>query len=395
MPMYFDTKNKQECSGCTACMNACPTAAITMQEDNEGFLYPVINEYTCINCGLCRKVCSWEHPKYVGEENPMVLASVLKDKAERQRSTSGGGFYAIAEWIVKHGGIVYGAAFDDNLQLHHIGVETTEGLQKLRGSKYLQSELGAIFKDVERNLKAGRWCYFTGTGCQIAGLKAYLRKDYPTLVTSDLVCHGVPSQKLFNEHISYMEKKYNDKVVTYQFRDYKMGGGCETCGFANRKPVIKPSYVLSPYLYSFMYGYTYRYSCYKCPYAHVPRQGDITLADFWGVQYYYPKFDRSNGVSLLLLNTPKGQEIWDRIKGDCSFEVSNVKDASKYNGNLIHPSDMPAIRRSVFQEIESNGYGKVAKELFRPPHFYRLKIVYFLMSFRTVKKLYDYFKSRK
>lgn len=392
--MYFDTNNKRDCSGCTACMNACPTAAITMQEDNEGFLYPVINEQTCINCGLCRKVCSWEHPKYDGNEEPIVLASVLKDKTERQRSTSGGGFYAIAQWIINQGGVVYGAAFDDNLQLHHIGAETIEELQKLRGSKYLQSNLGSAFKDLERNLKAGRWCYFTGTGCQVAGLKAFLHKDYPTLVTSDLVCHGVPSQKIFNEHISYMEKKYKDKVSYYCFRDNKGGTGCEICGFANRKQIIKPSYVLSPYLYSFMYGYTHRYSCYECRYAHIPRQGDITLADFWGVQNFHPNFDSSNGVSLLLINTSKGQDIWDKIKGDCSYEVSNVWDASKYNGNLIHPSEMPAIRRSIFQEIESNGYDKVAKKHFRPPHYYRLKIIYVLMDIGPFKKTYDFIKRR-
>ena len=141
-----------------------------------------------------------------------------------------------------------------------------------------------------------------------------------------------------------------------------------------------------------MYGYTHRYSCYECRFAHVPRQGDITLADFWGIQYFYPSFDRSNGVSLLLLNTPKGQEIWDKIKDNCSFEVSNVKDASKYNGNLVHPSDMPEVRRSVFQEIESKGYDKVANDLFRPPQYYRLKIIYYLMGISPIKKFYDFIK---
>ncbi len=385
--MYFDTKHKQDCSGCTACMNACPTAAITMQEDKEGFLYPKINEHTCINCGLCRKVCSWEHSKYDTDENPIVLASVLKDKTERQLSTSGGAFYAIAQWIINQGGVVYGAAFDENLQLHHIGVETKESLQILRGSKYLQSNLGSIFKDVERNLKAGRWCYFTGTGCQVAGLKAYLRKDYPTLVTSDLVCHGVPSQKLFNEHISYMENKYKDKVVSYQFRDYKKGGGCEICGFANRKPVIKPSYVLSPYLYSFMYGFTYRYSCYECRFAHVPRQGDITLADFWGIQYYYPDFDRSNGVSLLLLNTLKGKKMWEKIKDVCIFAFSNVDDASKYNGNLVCTSVKPSLRDNIYQKIDQKGYSYIVKTDFRVPHYFKLKVIHYLLGFKLIRKM--------
>lgn len=390
--MYFDSKHKQDCSGCTACMNACPTTAISMREDEEGFLYPSINDEICINCGLCRKVCSWEHPKYDGDEKPTVLASILKNKEERQRSTSGGVFYAVAEWIISQGGVVYGAAFDENFQLHHIGVYTIDGLQKLRGSKYLQSNLGTVFKDIERELKTGRWCYFTGTGCQVAGLRAFLRKDYPSLITSDIVCHGVPSQKLFDEHITYLEEKYYDKVVSYQFRDCQKGKGGETVNFAHRKTIKKPGYVLSPYLYSFMYGLTHRYSCYGCRFAQLPRQGDITLADFWGIEYIYPKFDRSNGASLLLLNTQKGRDLWDKIKGNCTFEVSNVRDASKHNGNLVHPSDMPSIRNSVYQEIKHKGYAIVAKELFRPPHYYRLKFIYFLMGFKPIEKLYEIIK---
>ena len=392
--MYFDSLNKSECSGCTACMNICPTASIIMQEDEEGFLYPSINGDSCIHCDLCKKVCSWDHPSFTNGKEPLTLASVIKDKSQRQRSTSGGLFFAISEWIIQQGGVVYGAAFDNSFQLRHIAAETIEELQPIRGAKYIQSNIGRIFKDVEKNLKTGRWCYFTGTGCQVAGLKSYLRKDYPTLVTSDLVCHGVPSQKLFNEHISYMEQKYNDKVVSYHFRDYKLGRGCEVCRFTNRKPVIKPSYVLSPYLYSFMYAYTFRYSCYECCFAHVPRQGDITLADFWGVQKFFPEFDKSSGVSLLLINTLKGKDVWDAIKDRCNFEKSNVADAAKYNGNLVRPSIKPEIRNTIYSEINEKGYDKIANTLFKVPHIYRFKLIYFLMGFKTIQRLYGLVKKK-
>lgn len=390
--MFFETKHKQDCSGCTACMNVCPTTAIKMLEDEEGFFYPVINESVCINCGLCRKVCSWENPKYECDENPIVLASVLKNKTERQRSTSGGIFLGIAEWIINQGGMVFGAAFDEHLQLHHIGVDTVEGLQKLRGSKYLQSQLGTIFKVVERELKSGRWCYFTGTGCQVAGLIAYLRKEYVNLLTSDIVCHGVPNQKLFNEHISYMEKKYNDKVVSYHFRDYKYGGGCEICEFANRRPVINPSYELSPYLFSFMYGLTYRYSCYECRFAKIPRQGDITLADFWGARDYFPQMDTDNGCSLVLLNTKKGFDIWEKIKNKCDFNVSNVREAAGNNGNLIQSTSKPAIRTDVFKKMEIDGYEKIARRYFRSPYHVRLRIIYFFLQFRFIRAIYSFYK---
>lgn len=385
--MYFETNKKNDCSGCTACMNVCPTSSILMQEDEEGFLYPHINEETCVNCNLCRKVCNWNKPCYDNSREPKVLAAVLKNKSERQRSTSGGIFYAIAEWIIGKGGIVYGAAFDENLQLKHIGANSMEDVQKIRGSKYLQSQLQYVFKDVKNELELGRWCYFTGTGCQVAGLKAFLRKDYPTLITSDLVCHGVPSQKHFNEHISYMEKRYHDKVVNYQFRDYKRGEGCEVCYFLKRKPVINRSYDISPYLYAFMYGYINRYSCYNCRYAKVPRQGDITLADFWGIDVFLPDFDNSNGCSLVLLNTEKGGIIWKQIKEKCDYKESVVADAAQFNGNLIRTSEEPEIRKTIYEKIGKRGYADVARKEFRSPNYYRIKFYYFMHQFGIVRKL--------
>lgn len=385
--MYFDSLNKADCCGCTACVNACPVTAIRMKEDEDGFLYPIIDESICINCGLCRRVCCWEYPQYNNEKEPITLASVLKDKTERQRSTSGGIFYAIAAWIIEQGGMVYGAAFDDNLQLKHIGAETIEELQPIRGSKYLQSNLAKIFKDVEKNLRQERWCYFTGTGCQIAGLKAYLRKDYSKLITSDVVCHGVPSQKLFNHHIEYIEQKYHNKVVDYKFRDYKLGGVYEICSFANQKPVINRSYELSPYLYSFMYGMTYRESCYECRFAKIPRQGDISLADYWGVKKFFPQFDNSNGCSLLLLNTDKGRIMWEQIKTSCTFEESNVNDAASFNGNLVHPTSKPEIRNVIYKEIKDKGYDVVAKQLFRSPKYSKLKVINYILNSDVLKPI--------
>jgi len=390
--MYFDSKNKAECSGCTACYLSCPVHAISMKEDEEGFVYPEIQPDVCINCNLCRKVCSWEHSDYSNAEKPLTLAAVLKDKDERQRSTSGGAFYSIASWVLRQNGVVYGAAFDDRLQLKHIGVDNIVDLQKLRGSKYLQSSLENVFNEVKEKLEEGKCCYFTGTGCQIAGLKSFLRKDYPTLLTSDLVCHGVPSQKLFNEHIAYLEHKYHDKVVDYKFRDYKVGGGCEACGFANREPVIKPTYELSPYLYSFMYGYTYRSSCYNCHFARVPRQGDITIADFWGVEKYFPELDRSCGTSLLFVNTDKGRDVWEKVSDDFDYQVSNVADASRYNGNVVHASKKPDIRDDVYKLLEEKGYKYLAENVFRSPNYNKLILRMWLSKQKWLKPIINLHK---
>lgn len=371
--MYFKTKNKSECCGCTACIHSCPVSAISFVEDEEGFLYPEINQDVCINCGLCERVCPFEHPDYRNDANPVVYASMLKDKAERKNSSSGGLFYALAKLTIERRGIVYGATLDNQLNVVHLGVENMSDLGILRGSKYVQSDLNKVFIDIRNNLKSERWVYFVGTGCQVAGLKSFLRKDYPTLITSDLVCHGVPSQKLFNTHIQYLEQRYHGKVYDYKFRDNAHWGGCEIFNLTNHKgnsrQIRNSSYELSPYLYSFMYAYTYRYSCYNCKFAKIPRQGDITLADYWECQSFFPSIDYSKGVSLILLNNNKGHEIWNLIKDDVESYTSTLEDGAKYNANLVHATKMPKIRESIYERIDKEGYLRIAETEFRSPKY--------------------------
>lgn len=371
--MYFNTKEKSECCGCTACLHACPVSAIHFVEDKEGFKYPEVDESTCINCGLCERICPFDHPVYKNDVRPAVYASMLSDKRERIKSSSGGLFYAVAKLIIERGGVVYGATIDSHLKVEHIGVENLSEIEVLRGSKYVQSDLKDTFVEIRNHLKLDRWVYFVGTGCQVAGLKSFLRKDYPTLITSDLVCHGVPSQKLFDTHIQYLEQKYNGKVSDYKFRDNAIWGGCEMFHLTNPKGRIKDirnsSYELSPYLYSFMYAYTYRYSCYNCKFAQIPRQGDITLADYWGCKQFFPKMDTSKGVSLTLLNTDKGLKIWELIKGDLECHLSTVEDGAKENRNLTHVTEMPEIRKTVYERIEKDGYSALATTAFRSPRY--------------------------
>lgn len=222
--MYLVTHNKYECCGCSACLHICSVNAISMRADSEGFLYPQKDVSLCNNCGLCEKICPIEHPIY-SNDKPAVFAAYAKDERERMRSSSGAIFYIIAKSIIARGGIVYGAILDSNLQALHIGVDTLDALDSLRGSKYVQTNLNNVFIEVKQNLIAGRLVYFTGTPCQIAGLKAFLRRSYSNLVTSDLICHGVPSQKLFDMHLKYLCDIYGgDKVVDYKFRDNKGWG---------------------------------------------------------------------------------------------------------------------------------------------------------------------------
>ncbi|SHF69991.1 Coenzyme F420 hydrogenase/dehydrogenase, beta subunit N-term [Bacteroides faecichinchillae] len=397
--MYFKTLSKSECCACTACEHACPVSAITFLPDEEGFLYPSINKDKCINCGLCERVCPVAHPSYSNSEAPAAYAAMVKDVEQRKKSSSGGMFYAIACWILQQGGKVYGASMDENHQVKHIGVDNVNDLQLLRGSKYVQSDLQCVFADIKNDLKAGRWCYFVGTGCQVAGLKAFLRKDYETLLTSDLVCHGVPSQWLFDRHIQYLEEKHKGKVSGYQFRNNKTWGGSEIFNLRNPKGKVKrykfPSYNLSPYLYSFMYAMTYRYSCYDCKFARIPRQGDITLADYWGVKEFFPNLDSSKGISLTLVNSPKGAVIFEQIKNMCEVWHSTIADGAKHNGNLIHVSEKNGLREISYREVKEKGYAKVAKKTFRAPNYYSTLIKCKLAEYKIMKGFIEWKNRRK
>lgn len=345
-----------------------------MEVDNDGFAYPVIDKLTCINCGMCEKICPVEHPTY-NNKHCDVFAAYTQDKESRSKSTSGGIFYEIARWVISKGGIVYGAAFDEYFELKHIGAEAIEELSSLRGSKYLQSSLGKVFAEIKTHLKNNRWVYFVGLGCQVAGLKAYLKGfGSERLITSDLVCHGVPSQKIFNCHLRYLETKEKGKLTEYAFRDYENWGVAERYKYIKKGIVHSrkfPSF-LSPYLYAFMKGFTYRYSCYDCKFAKIPRQGDITLADYWGVEHFFPDLDKSKGVSLILVNSDKGNTIWNEIKSQVEFRASELSNASAYNFNLTHSTPMPAVRELCYKQIEERGYKNVAKRLFMPQNYHAL-----------------------
>lgn len=373
--MYLITGNKAECCGCTACQQICAHGSITMQADEDGFIFPVKDLSTCTNCGLCERVCPFAHPHY---ENPPkhVYATMAKSWRVRTNSSSGGLFYLLAAKIIEQGGIVYGAILDSKMQVRHVSAETIDELTPLRSSKYVQSSLGDTYSEIRSHLRNGRTVYFTGVGCQVAGLKEFLIKSYDNLITSDLVCHGVPPQKLFDEHILYLETKHKGKVIDYKFRNNATWGGCEKVSIlkssSHTKTYTSPTYYLSPYLYSFMYSMANRLSCYECPFAKVPRQGDITLADYWGIAKFFPQFDSSKGVSLIVVNTDKGEQMLSAVKDKLILEESNIDDAAKYNGNLIHKTNMPLIRQTIFQTIKEKGYPEVACSIFRPPRYYRL-----------------------
>ena len=391
---YFETGNKSLCCGCGACKNICKRNAIHLQVDNEGFLYPEINEEKCIKCGLCAHVCPMGD-LYHYEPDKQVEVYAAYDGFGRVGSSSGGLFYTLAEYIIeKQKGWVFGAAFDTDMRLYHIGVNRMKDLSPLRGSKYIQSDTQEAFGAVQNLLRKGIYVLFVGTPCQVAGLRSLLRKPYDNLLLVDLVCHGVPSQLMFDEHRAYIEKHNRSKLIRYQFRDNNGWGGCEIADFKNGKRVRHTSYDLSPYLYSFMQGYSCRESCYHCPFAKIPRQGDITLGDYWGVRNYFHMMDTTKGVSLVTINTTIGHKVWDGICENLVYEKSNINDASKSNPNLIESSKRPILRSGVYERIKNEGYNVVAAREFRHPNYNKLlfreqikKNILISFIIRKIKKL--------
>ena len=383
MRNFWKDGNVADCCGCGACEHICPKQCISLKPNDEGFLIPCRIDSLCINCGLCEKICPVSDNYTFNTTKPPIVYAAY-DREHRVGSSSGGIFVTLAKYVIeKRHGWVYGAAFDKQFQLKHIGVCEVEELEKLRGSKYIQSNIGSTYTEIKRRLTQNEYVMFVGTPCQVAGLRSYLRKEYNNLLLVDLVCHGVPPQALFDEHVKYLECKHHARLVSYLFRDPDGWGVCEICDFANpQKHKVLPTYSLSPYLNAFMQAYTYRDSCYECKFAQIPRQGDITLADFWGVSNFFPEIKAKEGVSLVLANTPYGDTCLKETLKDCVVYQSNLEDASMYNPNLVSRTKRPKVRDTVFSEIQEKGYESIARTIFRVKNYHLLRMKIWLKSLK-------------
>ncbi len=342
------------CSGCGACASICPKACISMVADGEGFAFPSIDSQKCIECGVCLKRCPAENKDPSG--NRPLESMVLQDKdcVSLQKSTSGGAFACIARSILKQGGVVFGAAYDESLKVSHIAVTDIADLPKLQGSKYVASDLNDSYKDVKASLKEGRRVLFSGTPCQVAGLKSFLGADPETLLTVDLVCHGVPSQKLFRKYIKWLGEKKGFPIKAFCFRSkrfygWSIGGECSD---GKRNYAINPD--CDPYYATFLRGETFRKSCYTCKFANMSRQGDFTVGDFWG--FYNMKesfsFASQKGMSLLLVNSPKGMDALKLLENEASVVPMNLDVICSGNWNLHHPSVFKPIRDEIYANID-------------------------------------------
>lgn len=350
--------NPRDCCGCTACASICSHNAIKMKPDPLGFLYPVVDESKCNDCGLCEKVCSF-HLDYNRAglfDTPHVYGAYNKRPVVVKESQSGGLFFTIAERIISVGGVIYGAVFRNVTKVAHAKATTLQDLQLLRGSKYVQSDLGEIFSDVVKELRERKVVLFSGTGCQIAGLRSFIktkRIDDQNLILCDIVCHGVPSPKVWEENVRYLEKKNGQRIVKANFRDKKLFGWHSSIS----SYVLENGKVITSDRYNLAFGFSYinRRSCDVCHFSNFKRPSDITLGDFWGLKSLKPSLDTENkGVSLVLVNSEKGQKIFESIQKEIIFFETNTLECQQ--PNLLKPTP-PSPNRDAFEEIFlSKGY---------------------------------------
>lgn len=360
----------KDCCGCTACEQICPKNCISFKENNEGFMYPVVEQAACVNCGACTKHCPVLNPTPT-ENIPTVYAAKYRDDKTTAESTSGGIFIPIAKNTLEKDGIVYGCAYDENLIARHIAVEDEKELFKLQGSKYVQSDISGIYSRIKADLESDRYVLFSGTGCQVAGLHSFLGREYEKLTTVDIVCHGVPSPRLFARYIDYLGKKLGEPVESYNFRSKKRHGWGLFYELEWGKKSKGGSGFDDPYYNAFLNCKTYREGCYSCRFANCNRQGDITLADFWGIEYINPKFYSKNGVSLVLVNTEKGKKLWKLLDNCIDSADSTLEQAVKMNKNLSAPSSRPDCRNGIYEGFDGDFEKYVAQKLYVKPDIKR------------------------
>ncbi len=354
--------DKNECCGCSGCADVCPVTAIKMQTDEEGFYYPKIDNEKCTDCGLCAKMCAFANYRPIENNMDMSVCYAAKHNNQdiRMNSRSGGVFVAFSDMILQRNGVIYGCVLDENLKAVHFRAENTQERNRMCRSKYVQSDLREIFPKVKADLDEGRAVLFSGTGCQVDGINAYLRQkktDVSRFYTIDIICHGCVSPKIYEDYLGYLERKYKGTVTEFDFRDKTVCGwdGHRESFVINGKK--RSSSVYRDLFYS---NLSLRPSCYNCKYASVNHPSDITIADAWGIKNAKPEFNDNRGVSLYLINSEKGQELSDYIKKDCEIVKLNLADMMQ--PNLKSPTKPSGNREQFWTDYKNGGIDRLIEK---------------------------------
>lgn len=381
--------DKADCCGCSACMAVCPKKCITLKEDEEGFLYPKVDRLLCVDCDLCCKVCPVLHPG-TPREPQKVFAAKNPDDEMRLKSSSGGIFTLLAEKVLEMGGVVFGARFDEHWNVVHDFTETKDGLSAFRGSKYVQSRMGNCYVEAKQFLQNGRVVMFTGTSCQILGLKNFLRKEYDNLLTVDVICHGVPSPKAWRLYLNE-ECRRIGTISSVDFRS-KIAGWknfrfviTSTHLRQSVKEQVKNVWVVGDNLFmaSFLRDMCLRPSCHACPAKTGKSGSDITIGDFWGIENVMPDFDDDKGVSCVICFSVRGEKWLATLKLNC--KPAKYSDALPRNPNLLRSVEKPANRDRFFWRLKrKNNFHYAAAPYFSHSFFWRL--------YRLVQRKLKYFR---
>ena len=392
--------DKSQCTGCGACANICKKSAITMINDDEGFLVPHIDQNLCIECSACLRVCPCIND-IKKTEIQSVFAVQLKNENLLMNSTSGGAFTAIAMDILNKNGVVYGCVWDEKYNAVFQRTETIKGLEPMRGSKYVSSYAGDVFPEIKKYLTEGRSVLFAGLACQNAGLKSYLQEEYENLYSVDFLCGGTPSPLAFREYLKTICDD-NYKELNLKFRDKtQKGWGVHISFNSNHKNFHQQPYINS-YFRSYYEKMFHRRCCFDCRYKYTDRTTDITIGDFWGIQKYHSGLDIKKGVSVFFINSEKGQHIFNNIKDKLYFIPSNIKNASDENALSLRrdPSNkgikISAERGHIFNDLKKNGWNGIKKYLSvkeRLRFFVMLTFPYPLINF--IKKIKKIFRNTK
>ncbi|MDU1444058.1 MAG: Coenzyme F420 hydrogenase/dehydrogenase, beta subunit C-terminal domain [Clostridium cochlearium] len=367
MKIIFNVKEK--CCGCSACYNICPKQAIFMKPDEEGFLYPVIDEVLCVKCGKCTKVCPLiTSGNYKRDFIPEFFVAQHKSENVLMESTSGGAFTAISDHILSEGGIIYGAHYDQEFNVIHGRAENVKQRNKMRVSKYVQSNLGDIFQQVKADLINGNIVLFTGTPCQIAGLRGFIGNFslLKNLYLCDLICYGIPSPRVWDDYKNILEKEYGGKLVDVKFRSKIVEWNREN---SNKSFMFKTSNSEAIYsddrFYKLFFGEKtiMRPSCEACPYTDIHRVSDITIADYWGIEKYAPEWKDPKGVSLIMTNTKKGEELLIKCSDTLKYEKRPKEEALVEQQRLREPVKFAKNRKKFWKDYKKLGLDYLLKQL--------------------------------
>lgn len=358
----------EECCGCRACGDICPAKCISFKNDDEGFFYPTVDESICLYCGKCTKICPELTPQYFDVAQNVVAAYALSQSV-RQNGSSGGIFGVLASHIIGLGGKVWGAAFDENLKLRHVSASSLNELKPLLRSKYLQSDTSGCYETISNDLKKGVLTLFGGTPCQCNALRNFLGREYDNLYIIDIICHGVPSQDLFDRSIHWLEQKRNCKVSQFSFRS-KYKGALHPQAFSysyekdNKEKQVNGLHYQFPFYFGFQKYITLRLSCYSCKWAKTERTSDITLGDFWGIENIDSSLDPKTGISEVIVNSKRGHQLLDSvINNDLIWHKKfHFEEVAGENGCLHSPTRLKLERAEFFLDLKSLSFDDVVKK---------------------------------